>query len=109
MTVRILSCAEQEFAEAVEYYNQQCPGLGYEFAAEVVKALERIRSFPDAWPALSARARRCLVWRFPYGVIYQSRRDEVLVLGIMHLRRRPSTWQDRLADTPAERPSPGDA
>ena len=108
MTVRILSCAEQEFVEAVEYYNDQCPGLGYEFAAEVVKALERIRSFPDAWPAFSTRARRCLVSRFPYGVIYQIRGSDVLVVGIMHLKRDPKPWQDRLADTPDEPPAAGD-
>ena len=46
MKVVVLSCAEQEFAEAVDYYNGQCPGLGYEFAADVQRTFERIRSFP---------------------------------------------------------------
>ncbi len=46
MNIRILSCAEQELAEAVDYYNEQSPGLGYEFAAEVKAALDRIASFP---------------------------------------------------------------
>jgi hypothetical protein len=27
--VLVLSCAEEEFAEAVDYYNGQNPGLGY--------------------------------------------------------------------------------
>jgi len=35
MNIRILSCAEEEFIEAVDYYNEQSPGLGYEFAAEM--------------------------------------------------------------------------
>jgi hypothetical protein len=34
MTINILAHAEQEFIEAVDYYNDQCSGLGYEFAAE---------------------------------------------------------------------------
>ena len=48
MNIRILSSAEKEFTEMVDYYNGQCPGLGYEFAVEVKNALDRIASFPDA-------------------------------------------------------------
>ena len=96
MTILVLSCAEQEFAEAVDYDNGQCPGLGYEFAADVQKTLARIGAFPEAWPSLSRRARRCLVDRFPYGVVYQVRQDCILIGGVMHLRRDPKRWQDRL-------------
>jgi len=35
MRIKVLSVAEQEFVEAVDYYNEQCQGLGYEFAAEI--------------------------------------------------------------------------
>ena len=42
MNIRVLSCAEEEFAEAVDYYNEQSPGLGYEFAAEVKAALDEV-------------------------------------------------------------------
>ena len=48
MSIRILPQAEQEFSEAVDWYNDQCPGLGYEFAAEVAATLERISNFPKA-------------------------------------------------------------
>ncbi len=41
--------AELEFAEAVEYYNQESEGLGFKFAAEVKRTLERIVQFPKAW------------------------------------------------------------
>ena len=97
MKVRILSCAEQELAEAVDYYNDQCPGLGFEFAAEIKSTLNRILSFPEAWPPFSLRSRRCLTDRFPYGVLYQVREDFILITAIMHLKRDPKQWQDRLA------------
>nr|VFK19932.1 MAG: hypothetical protein BECKLPF1236B_GA0070989_11923 [Candidatus Kentron sp. LPFa] len=48
MKLLVLSCAESEFAEAVDYYNAQYPGLGYEFAAEVQRTFERIRHHPHA-------------------------------------------------------------
>jgi len=95
MKIVVLSCAENEFAEIVDYYNGQCSGLGYEFAAEVQRAFDRINNFPDAWSVFSQRVRRCLVDRFPYAVLYQIRTDCILVGGIMHLKRDPVIWQER--------------
>jgi hypothetical protein len=99
MNIRILSCAEQELVDAVDYYNEQCPGLGFEFAAEVKSTLSRIVSFPNAWPLFSQRTRRCMTNRFPYGVLYQLRTNHVLVTAIMHLKRDPKKWQERLTKT----------
>ena len=47
MKVKFLSVAEVEFEETVVYYNQESEGLGFEFAAEVRRALERIVQFSD--------------------------------------------------------------
>ena len=96
MTLLVLSCAEHEFAEAVDYYNRQCPGLGYEFAAEVQRGFDRIVRHPQAWPLFGKKARRCLTDRFPFGILYRVRRDQILVGGIMHLRRDPVRWKDRM-------------
>ncbi len=95
MKLLVLSCAELEFAEAVDYYNDQCPGLGYEFAAEVQRTFERIRRHPDAWSRFSSRARRCLTDRFPYGLLYRVDGETILIGAIMSLRKNPKTWQDR--------------
>ena len=95
MKVRILSPAEREFVEAVDYYNRQRPGLGFEFASEVQSALTRIALAPNAWPRVSPRMRRCKVRRFPYGILFQVRADEVVVSVIMHLSRDPQKWSER--------------
>jgi plasmid stabilization system protein ParE len=96
MKVEVLEPAEAEFREAVEYYNQQSEGLGFEFAAEVRRAIARVARFPAAWVSLSSRTRRCRTNRFPYGVVYQVREDTILVVAVMHLRRRPNSWRGRL-------------
>ena len=98
MNIRILSCAEQEFIEAVDYYNEQSPGLGYEFAAEVKAALDRVASLPEAWPRFTRRTRRCTTHRFPYGILYQVRDECILVGAIMHLTRDPRRWHARLGE-----------
>ncbi len=95
MNIVILSFAEEEFAEAVDYYNEQCPGLGYEFAAEVKRAFDRIKVFPEAWQYFSKRSRRCLLNRFPYGILYRVESEIVLVGAIMHLNRDPKNWRLR--------------
>lgn len=49
MVIVFLPPAKGEFTEAISYYNDQSEGLGYEFAAEVKRTLERIVQYPDAW------------------------------------------------------------
>jgi hypothetical protein len=46
--ISFFPAAEAELRDAVAYYNDQCPGLGFEFAAEVRKTLARITNFPTA-------------------------------------------------------------
>ena len=88
--------AETEFLEAISYYEEKEPGLGYEFAAEVYAAIERIMAMPKAWPVLTQDIRRILVRRFPYGVLYGEGKDEIFIVAVMHLRREPGYWKQRV-------------
>jgi hypothetical protein len=96
MEIIFLSPAKDELTEAISHYNGQSEGLGYEFAAEVKKTLERIVQYPNAWFKLSNRTHRCRTNRFPYGIIYQIREEKILVVAFMHLSREPETWKSRL-------------
>ena len=96
MRIEFLDPAKKELAEAIAYYNEESEGLGYRFAVEVKKTLSRIVQYPHAWPPISKRTRRCRTGGFPYGVIYEAREDVILVVGVMHLHRRPNSWKSRL-------------
>ncbi len=87
--------ARAEFLRAIDYYEGCAAGLGRDFATEVHGTVQRIVDFPGAWPELKGDIRRCMVRRFPFGVIYVSRGDDVVVLAVMHLHRRPGYWLDR--------------
>lgn len=91
-----LEPAQIELEEEVKYYNEQQPGLGYDFAKEVADTIARILRYPEAWTKLSKRTRRCRTKRFLYGIVYQIRGDKVLVVAVSHLRRKPSYWRDRV-------------
>lgn len=98
MEIIFLAPAHSEFVDAISYYNMQSEGLGYEFAAEVRRTIERIIQYPEAWFKLSKRTHRCRTNRFPYGVIYQVRAETLLIMAVMHLSREPQTWKSRLTN-----------
>ncbi len=96
MRIRFLDIAQIELDQAIEYYNYESPGLGDEFLIEVLKVIDRIGEFPEAWHRLSKRTRRCQTRRFPYGIIYQIREDGILVVAVANLHRHPDYWKGRL-------------
>jgi toxin ParE2 len=96
MRIRFLEIAQIELDEAIGYYNYELPGLGEAFLTEVLNALDRIGKYPEAWQSFSKRTRRCQTRRFPYGIIYQIRKDEILIVAIANLHRKPDYWKDRI-------------
>jgi plasmid stabilization system protein ParE len=96
MTFRFSSAAHTEISSALEYYEEQEKGLGLKFLNELEAAIGRVVAMPHAWKALSPRTRRCLLHRFPFGVIYQIMGDEILIVAVMDLRRDPESWRNLL-------------
>lgn len=87
--------AEAEFLEAISYYEDCEPGLGEEFSLEVYSTVQNILLYPSAWLILEGNVRRCLVNRFPFGVLYSIEGDRIYILAIMHLHRYPDYWKNR--------------
>ncbi len=42
------------------------------------------------WPVVEGELRRRLVRRFPFGVLYRSDPEEIVI--VAHLRRKPGYW-----------------
>ena len=89
--------AEQELFQAVSYYERCRPGLGIEFTHEVYLAITRIRQFPDSYARFSKNTRRCILNRFPYGILYSVRiiDESITILAVMNLHRKPERWNNR--------------
>ena len=88
--------AAVEFEEAVRFYQDCGRGLGSRFALEVRAAIRRIVEAPEQWRVFEADVRRCRVRVFPYSVLYTIEPEFILVLAVMHGKRRPGYWRDRL-------------
>jgi hypothetical protein len=84
--------------------------LGEAFLIEVLSAVHRISLYPEAWHPLDEDVRRCRLNRFPFGLIYSVENDDILVLAVAHLHRRPDYWRDRLKgmNCPTRFNAPGD-
>jgi len=96
VNIRFLRIAKKEMDDAHDYYEREQEGLGEQFVAEINHALKHIALFPLAWHPISNRTRRCRLRRFSYGIIYQIRGNDVLIVAVAHLHRKPSYWKSRL-------------
>jgi hypothetical protein len=70
--LRVHNAASAEVAAAIRWYNEQQPGLGDDFRTDFIASVDRIIERPLAWPIspYDPRARRCLLTRFPYSLVY---------------------------------------
>ena len=97
MKVSFLRPAEKELDEAFKYYESVQVGLGLKFQAEVAHSLSRIVGQPLSYQEIGKYSHRCLVHKFPYGVIYQYKeiQKKIIVVCIAHLHREPDFWASR--------------
>ncbi|MDO8757468.1 MAG: type II toxin-antitoxin system RelE/ParE family toxin [Elusimicrobiota bacterium] len=96
MKVRLLAVARQELDDAVAWYDEQATGLGREFLDEIDRSVRRAAVFPLSCPKIEPGMRRCLLARFPYGLIFGVDGETLVVVAVAHLHREPRYWVDRL-------------
>jgi len=93
--LRVHPEARREFNDAIDYYERESPGLGLIFTNEVDAGFARIREYPDAAPLVAKRARRLVLAKFPFSLIYEARDDCLMVPAVAHHRKRPYYWRIR--------------
>jgi plasmid stabilization system protein ParE len=88
--------AGEEYAQAVEYYAAIAPALGSRFRDEIERVIREVCRQPDRFFRISPPAQRALARKFPYSVVYLDQPDRVWIVAVMHAKRRPGYWRDRL-------------
>lgn len=88
--------ARFELMDAQSWYENEMPGLGTRFLAEVSALIERIQENPQQFPVVYKNVRRALLRHFPYALMFVVSQDEALtVLACFHGSRDPLHWQKR--------------
>jgi plasmid stabilization system protein ParE len=91
--LRIEQRAENEARSAFLWYLARNARAAEQFEAAVGECIDAIVEAPERWPEIHPGVRRRLVFhRFPYGVLYRIVGDEIQVVAVMHLHRRPGDF-----------------
>ncbi len=99
MTSEIHPDAEVEFQEATDWYAGQSASAGERFVAEMEASFEKIVRDPLRFEPAGTGVRVCRLKRFPYKLYYEfdEARQHIRLLSIMHHKRRPDYWQERVS------------
>jgi len=87
--------AAADVRAAFEWYERQREGLGGEFLAALARAEDKARANPLSFQVIRRDARRIMLRRFPYQLIYRVVADVIVVVACFHGRRSPKRLERR--------------
>jgi hypothetical protein len=88
-----------EIERTARWYEGERSGLGTEFLTvlqEVVACLED-GSVVSSPAREDRRARRVLLLRFPFAIVFVETEDAFVIVAVAHHKRQPGYWASRLA------------
>ncbi len=88
--------AEEDIYQAFNWYESQHKGLGHSFLSELERVFEQIQERPQQYTRLQNSLRRALCRRFPYAIYFAQKGDKTVVLAVLHQRRHPVNWLNRI-------------
>ena len=89
--MRLFYTAEalDERNDAVRWYEERQPGLGFSFLARLELLIGHIQTFPEAFRARANGRRHAPMRTFPYTVVYTLEPDAVVIVAVFHASRDP--------------------
>ena len=93
--------ARAEIRAARAWYDAQVRGLGRVFIAELDTILELLQLHPQMFAPVTAdhQVRRALLHRFPYSLVFEVLRSDVIViLACRHVRQDEIKWSSARRD-----------
>ncbi len=90
--------AYNEMEYYCSWYESKASNLGTDFLKEVDYAIKRINESQESWPWYDKEigARKFLVHRFPFGVIYKFKEKVIQIIAVADLRIKPGYWKNQL-------------
>ncbi len=88
--------ALEEMTASAGWYENKQPDLGKRFLAAVQDAVLRAQINPVLYSEVMPGIRRSITRSFPFGVVYSSSDNVIFIFAVMHLRRDPDYWKNRV-------------
>lgn len=97
MTYRLVirRAARADILGARTWYSRVSDGLVARFLDSLDHTFEAVLGAPNRWPVARGHTRRISLGGFPHTVYYGVRRDDVIVVAVVHHRRDPLIWRRR--------------
>jgi len=71
-------------------------GLGYDFLLQVDAGINFINRNPEIYPIENKGTRKHVIKRFPYKIIYIVEEEKIIILAVIHGKRRPDLIKKRI-------------
>jgi len=94
-TLEYVAAALTEAEAAARWYAERSATAARRFSEELDAAEAAIAANPEAWPPFEHGTRHHLLRRYPFSVVYRIEPERILIVAVMHFRRRPAYWLRR--------------
>jgi len=88
--------ARADLLDTFQWYQEQRLGLGLDFKLCVDEVFSKLQKNPAIYKKVHHDVRRIVTQRFPFGVFYLIEKDRVMILAVIHARRDPIKWKNRI-------------
>ena len=93
--LRFHPAAQAELLAAQAWYWERNEATGDAFFLEIERGLDEIAEHPQRWPLCGHGARKFILRRFPFSIVYIRRETAIEIVAVAHGKRRPEYWKRR--------------
>lgn len=84
-----------EMEDAHDWYEARSQSAAEAFLYELNLAIQRVLEAPGRWPRDEGVARRFVLRRFPFNLIYRKVGATIQFVALAHHKRKPGYWRSR--------------
>jgi plasmid stabilization system protein ParE len=88
--------ADRELAEAIQWYKERDLRVATDFVETVERILQAIQNNPFQYQAIEGDVRSAMLRHFPYKIVYQITKIELIILSCFHTARDLNVLRGRL-------------
>lgn len=96
LLLRLTDDALFDIEEITSWYEDQRKGLSYDFELCLEAGINEIIRTPLAFQQRYKEVKILFINRFPYGIHYILKKEEVVIIGVFHTSRSPKNWDKRI-------------
>ena len=88
--------AKNEIIKAYQWYESKQANLGNRFINLLDDYFFRIKTTPYTFPKKLNDMRQVTIKEFPYIVIFEVEKEDVIVYAVFNTNQNPNKWQNRI-------------